>query len=84
MTICESPPESGREFGGLIFGGVIHGGAYFRNFTVTACVKQICVLGVICRVSDRKTLSNENVGFVGNVCYQHLLFIQNISPILIG
>ena len=51
---------------------------------ITACVKQICVLGVICRVSDRKTLSNENVCFVGNVCYQHLLFSQNIFPILIG
>ena len=51
---------------------------------ITACGKQICVLGVICRVSDRKTLSNENVCFVGNACYQLLLFSQNIFPILIG
>ena len=51
---------------------------------ITACVKQICVLGVICRVSDRKTFSNENVCFVGNACYQLLLFSQNIFPILIG
>ena len=51
---------------------------------ITASIKQICLLGVICRVSDRKTLSNEHDCFVENVCYQYLLFIQISSPILIG
>ena len=30
---------------------------------LTACIKQIYLLGVTCRVSDRKTLSKENVSF---------------------
>ena len=32
---------------------------------ITASVKQICLLGVICKVWDRKTLTNEKF------CYQY-------------
>ena len=31
---------------------------------ITACVKQICLLGVVCKVSDRKTLSGEKFCFL--------------------
>ena len=30
---------------------------------ITACVKEICLLGVVCKVSNRKTLSGETVCF---------------------
>ena len=30
---------------------------------ITACVKEICLLGVVCKVSKRKTLSGETVCF---------------------
>ena len=46
-------------------------------YKITACTKQIYLLGVTCRVSDRKALSKENVSFVGNVC---LLSIFNFVP----
>ena len=31
---------------------------------ITACFKQICLLGVICKVSNRKTLSGETFFFL--------------------
>ena len=31
---------------------------------ITACVKQICLLGVICKVSNRKTLSGKTLCFL--------------------
>jgi len=31
---------------------------------ITACVKQICFLGVICKVSKRKTLSGKTFCFI--------------------
>ena len=34
----------------------------------TACVKQICLLSFICKVSNRKTLSGETFAFLKNVC----------------
>ena len=68
----------------LLQGAAMRATKFLVYNKITACVKQICVLGVICRVLDRKTLSNENVCFVGNACYQLLLFSQNIFPILIG
>ena len=40
---------------------------------ITACVKQICLLGVICKVSNRKTLSGETFRFLE----KHLLSIFN-------
>ena len=30
---------------------------------ITACVKDICLLGVVCKVSNRKTLSSQTVCF---------------------
>ena len=42
-------------------------------YKITACIKQIYLLGVTCRLSDRKKLSKENVSFEGNVCYQYLI-----------
>ena len=38
---------------------------------ITACVKQICLLGVICKVSDRKTLTNEKFCSLRNICFQY-------------
>ena len=35
---------------------------------ITACVKQICLLGFICKVFNRKTLSGETFCFFENVC----------------
>ena len=52
----------------LLQGAAMRATEFLVYNKITACVKQICVLGVICRVSDRKTLSNENVCFVGNAC----------------
>ena len=52
----------------LLQGAAMRATKFLVYNKITACVKQICVLGVICRVSDRKTLSNENVCFVGNAC----------------
>ena len=40
---------------------------------ITACIKQICLLGVICKVSNRKTLSGETFCFLE----KHLLSIFN-------
>ena len=34
---------------------------------ITACIKQICLLGVICKVSDRKTLTNEKFCSLRNI-----------------
>ena len=31
---------------------------------VTPCVKKICLLGIICKVSNRKTLSSETFCFL--------------------
>ena len=42
---------------------------------ITACVKQTCLLGVICKVSDRKTLTNEKFCSLRNIKY----FTNNIS-----
>ena len=38
---------------------------------IAACVKQICLLDIICKVSNGKTLSGEMFAFLKNV---HLLF----------
>ena len=46
---------------------------------ITACVKQICLLGVICKVSNRKTLSGENFAFLKNICYQYLIFVFRVT-----
>ena len=46
---------------------------------ITASVKQICPLGIICKVLDRKTLSNEKFSFLGNVCYQYLNFVFQVT-----
>ena len=40
---------------------------------ITACIKQICLLGVICKGSNRKTLSGETFCFLE----EHLLSIFN-------
>ena len=40
---------------------------------ITACVKQICLQGVVCKVSKIKTLSGERFGFVKKrLLHQHL------------
>ena len=42
---------------------------------IQAFVKQICLLGVICKVFDRKILSNEKFCFLWDLCYQYLSFL---------
>ena len=42
---------------------------------IQAFVKQICLLGVICKVFDRKILSNENFCFLWDLCYHYLNFL---------
>ena len=42
---------------------------------IQAFVKQICLLGVICKVFDRKILSNEKFCFLWDLCYQYLNFL---------
>ena len=39
---------------------------------ITAYLKQIilCLLGVMCKVSNRNTLSGETIALLKNVCYQ--------------
>ena len=39
---------------------------------ITACIKQICLQGVVCKVSNRKTLSCETFCFLENICHQYL------------
>ena len=34
---------------------------------ITACIKKICLLGVICKVSDRKTLTSEKFCSLRNI-----------------
>ena len=51
---------------------------------ITACVKQICLLGVTCKVSNRKTLV-KHFAFLKNVCYQYLNFVlRGTYELLIG
>ena len=42
---------------------------------IKAFVKQICLLGVICKIFDRKTLSNEKFCFLSDFCYQYVNFL---------
>ena len=35
----------------------------------------MCLLGVICKVSNRKILTDETFCFLENVCYQYLNFV---------
>ena len=42
---------------------------------IQAFVKQICLLGVICKVFDRKILSNEKFCFLWDLCYHYLNFM---------
>ena len=42
---------------------------------IQAFVKRICLLGVICKVFDRKILSNEKFCFLWDLCYQYLNFL---------
>ena len=42
---------------------------------IQAFVKQICLLGVICKVFDRKILCNEKFCFLWDLCYQYLNFL---------
>ena len=44
---------------------------------ITACVKQTCLLGVICKVSDRKALTNEKFCSLRNICFHY--FTNNSS-----
>ena len=38
----------------------------------TACVKEICLVGVVCKVSNRKTSGvSKHFAFPNNVCYQY-------------
>ena len=46
---------------------------------ITACVKQICLLAVICKVSNRKTLSGEIFCFLGKVCCEYLNCVLRIT-----
>ena len=41
---------------------------------ITACVKQIYLLGVICKVSNRKTLSGETFCFLNE--YLNIVFLR--------
>ena len=42
---------------------------------IKAFVKQICLLGVICKFFERKILSNETFCFLWDFCYQYLNFL---------
>ena len=45
---------------------------------IMACVKQLCLWGVICKVSIRKTSSGETFCFLE----KHLLFLHVLKPVL--
>ena len=49
-----------------------------RRKKITACVKQLCLWGVICKVSIRKTSSGETFCFLE----KHLLFLHVLKPVL--
>jgi len=42
---------------------------------ITACVKEICLLGVVCKVSNRKTLSVETFWFPDKRFLSMLYFV---------
>ena len=42
---------------------------------ITASLKQICLLGVVCKVSNKNTLSSETFALLKNVWYQSLNFV---------
>ena len=42
---------------------------------ITAGVKQVCLLGVTCKVSNKQTLSGETFCFLEKVFYQYLNFV---------
>ena len=46
---------------------------------ITACVKQIFLQGVVCKVSNRKTSFGEIFCFLENVCYQHLNVVLQVT-----
>ena len=42
---------------------------------ITASPTNKCLLGVVCKVSNRHTLSGETFALLKNVCYQSLNFV---------
>ena len=57
------------------------------NDEITACVKQICLLGVICKNSNKKYCLVKHFAFLKNVCYQFQIFPELTSvfnELLIG
>ena len=50
---------------------------------IAACVKEICLLDVVCKVSDGRPLSGETFAFLKNVCYQdYVLCLEQIIVFL--
>ena len=45
---------------------------------INPCVKQICVLGVISKISNRKHYRVKHFAFLQNVCYQYLNFVLQV------
>ena len=44
------------------------------HYKITACVKQICLLGVVSKVLIEKHCLVKHFVFLKNVCYQHFKF----------
>ena len=49
------------------------------DYKILACAKQISLLGVRCKVSDKKTLSCETFCFLVNVCYHNLSSVLQLT-----
>ena len=46
---------------------------------ITACVKQICLVGAICKVSNKKHCLVKHSAFLKNIRYQYFNFVLRIN-----
>ena len=51
---------------------------------ITACVKQVCLLGVTCKVSNKQTLSGETFCFLGKSFLSIFKFCAVMSNLCIA
>ena len=59
--------------------GVIEAKKLLVDDKITACVKQICLVGVICKVLNKKHCLVKHFGFLKNVCYQYFNFVLQVT-----
>ena len=46
---------------------------------ITPCVKEICLVEVMCKVSNKKYYLVKHFAFLKNVCYQYFNFVLQVT-----